>query len=226
MLVAKKDEPETPAVTPAAEEELMEEPETTPAPRSSGITVYGPTFFPALSRVPKRTLAVAGIAILCLILTAAVLIGLVHLPSPSFLQDIGTPTGTTPAIVAPDPSDATTRTTPQGVAPASPSLVPGPTQVLPESYRIWLQADRDPITSMVTVIYNGGKGQRAVREIQVRLTRSDGQVLTQVFRPLTTGEGAELQGTKYTDRLEVNITYNNGDSFTVIDRIFPYKQRN
>ncbi|NLD57994.1 MAG: hypothetical protein GX651_07670, partial [Methanomicrobiales archaeon] len=88
------------------------------------------------------------------------------------------------------------------------------------------QADRDPITHIVTVIYNGGKGERAVHNVTVRLTRSDGRVLQETFRPVTIGEGVEMQGTKYADRLEVIVTYNSGDTMTVIDRIFPYHERN
>jgi secreted protein with Ig-like and vWFA domain len=114
----------------------------------------------------------------------------------------------------------------QGHSSSTPQFLIGPTQVPPERDRIWLQEERDPITQNVTVTYQGGKGGMAVREVLVRLTRSDGQVLVQTFRPQTVGEGAVLQGTRYADRLEVVVMYNNGESYTVIDRIFPYKERN
>lgn len=108
----------------------------------------------------------------------------------------------------------------------SASLIPGPTRVVPDSLRIWLQADRDPVTHRVSVRYDGGKGQRAVREVTARLTRSDGGVRTGSFRPLVIGEGVILEGTQYTDRLEVTIIYNSGETYTVIDKLFEHKVRN
>jgi hypothetical protein len=199
-----------------------EENDTAPEPFPAGIPASAANIWPALPRVSKTVLAIAGIGILCLILASVVLTGLVHLPVLSFMKAGNMLSGPLPAALTPQPLDSPSATE---ETPGALSLVPGPTQVPPESYRIWLQEERSPITSMVTVIYNGGKGQLAVREVQVRLIRSDGQVLTQAFRPLTAGEGVELQGTKFTDRLQVNITYNNGDTYTVIDRVFPYKQR-
>jgi len=181
---------------------------------------------PARFRVPGRILAVAGIGIIILILALAFLTGFVHPSLPPIHLTRVAPSGLSPETQVPEPSAAETVTSVPEQTPASLSLVPGTTQIPPESNRIWLHAERDPISNMVTVIYDGGKGQRAVRNILVRLTRSDGQVLTQTFRPLVVGEGAELQGTKYDDRLEVIITYNSGDSYTVIDKIFIYKQRN
>ena len=180
-------------------------------------------FFPALPRSSKMFLAIVCIGFLCLIVAGTVLTGLLHLPVLPGMKDGTIQSGPLPVKLNPEMAAL-----PEGTeaTPDPPSFVPGPTQVPPQSYQIWLQEERSPITSIVTVIYNGGKGQRAVREIAVRLTRSDGQVLTQTFRPLTVGEGASLQGTRFTDRLQVNVTYNNGDIYTVVDRIFAYKQRN
>jgi hypothetical protein len=111
-------------------------------------------------------------------------------------------------------------------APLVPALAPGPTLVPPESLLVWIQAERDPITNNVTVLFEGGKGQRGVRMIEARLTRSDGNVLVQTFKPTTMGEGAVIQGTKFSDRLQVIVFYNNGDQYTIIDKIFAYKGRN
>jgi hypothetical protein len=147
-------------------------------------------------------------------------------------------------LAGPDPSSgkmatgsAGTTVTPGGVTDqngimvhngtgALPSLLPLPTRVVPESMRIWFQAERDPITNSVTVLFDGGKGQLAVHEVQVRLTRSDGQVLTGSFRPLVIGEGISLAGTRYTDRLEVIVVYNSGETYPVIDKNFFHKERN
>ncbi|NMB80010.1 MAG: hypothetical protein GYA23_13060 [Methanomicrobiales archaeon] len=190
---------------------------TTPAERL-------PTIRNLPKKLPKKTLLLSGIIILFLLVAAAVLSGFIHLSLPAFHHTPGgkiIPVPVTQPTEMPESGEHSAKTT-----STIPSLVPGPTQVPPESGLIWLQAERDPITNIVSVIFNGGKGQRAVREVQVRLTRSDGQVLERTFKPLTVGEGATLQGTKFTDRLEVNVTYNNGEAYTVIDKLFEYKQRN
>lgn len=170
----------------------------------------------------RKTVVVASLVVIGLIIGLIFLSGLIHISPPSLQKGFSKTVTPAPAVSV---TIAEETFVPEQ-AVASPSFVPGPTQVPPESYLIWLQAEREPITNMVTVIFNGGKGQRAVRDVQVRLTRSDGQVLTQVFKPLTVGEGAALQGTKYTDRLEVIVTYNNGNVYKVIDQVFAYKQRN
>ena len=226
MLALEKDEPKTPANPEEPEEKGRNETGITPATDHNDTPEPGILHLPARRRIPTRTLALAIIAILCLILGAAVLTGLVNGPAPGSARALATPPVT--PVVTQSPADAAaTPMTPAGEREAdTQSFVTRPTQVPPESYRIWLQAERDPITNLVTVIYNGGKGQRAVREVSVRLTRSDGEVLEEIFKPLVVGEGVELQGTKYADRLEVNVTYNTEEMYTVIDRIFPYKQRN
>lgn len=172
----------------------------------------------------RKILAAAGLVVLGIILASIFLISILHVSPQSFLKGFCPPA--IPPAQSGDPDPVGTETPPAAEAPAGPSLVPGPTQVPPESLLIWLQAERDPVTNMVTVLFEGGKGQRGVREIRVRLTRSDGQVLTRTFKPLTVGEGAALPGTKYTDRLEVTVSYNNGEEYTVIDKIFEYKVRN
>lgn len=176
---------------------------------------------PKVSRTP---LVIAGVVILGILLVLAVLAGYVHVSLPSSLPGFTHPAGQVTTPGAPGPSDLTTPSSQPMVT--IPTFVPGPTRVPPESLLIWLQEERDPITNMVTVIFNGGKGQRGTREIQVRLTRSDGQVITRTFKPVMVGEGVSIQGTKFTDHLEVVVSYNNGENYTIIDRVFDYKMRN
>jgi hypothetical protein len=205
-------------------QEPEEEPGTTPELPMPDIPETGNAAQSPGTGVSRKTMIVAGIVVIGLIIVLAFMTGFMHISPPSLQKGFSktvTPVQTVSVAV---PGETMVSLTEQAVT--SSTLVPGPTQVPPESYLIWLQAEREPITNMVTVIFNGGKGQRAVRDVQVRLTRSDGQVLTQVFKPLTVGEGAALQGTKFTDRLEVTVTYNNGNVYKVIDQVFAYKQRN
>lgn len=105
------------------------------------------------------------------------------------------------------------------------SFVPGPVELPPEEMRIYLRVERDPRSYVVSVLYEGGKGQYGVRDILVRLTRSDGKVLTATFRPDQIGSGVELQGTEKTDRVEVTTRYNNGNEYKNVDQVFEYKVR-
>jgi hypothetical protein len=177
-------------------------------------------------RGPGKTLLTGGIIIAGMFIIAAFMTGSLHLPSSPALKLSPGTVASDPHREAPVPETTDTTTPAAGLTVAAPSIIPGPTKVPPESLRIWFQAERDPVTNIVSVIFAGGKGQIGVRDILVRLTRADGQVLTETFRPLTNGEGVSLPGTKYTDRLEVIVTYNNGGVYSVIDKVFEYKMRN
>lgn len=178
---------------------------------------------PALQGKNIRLIAI----IFVLIIAGAALIstGILSLPfasSPETLPASDTSIATTaPARVAATIVTPAATETPVPVA----SLVPGPTQTLPAHLDIVLQEERDPRTRMISVEYMGGKGQYGVREIFVRLTRSDGEVLTGSFKPIQVGSSIELQGTEQVDRLEVIVRYNSGEEYTVIDRVFEYKIR-
>jgi len=105
------------------------------------------------------------------------------------------------------------------------SFVPGPVEQPSENLRITLQVERDPRSFIVSVMYMGGKGQYGVRDIFVRLTRSDGTVLEETFRPVQIGSHVDLQGTQKTDRVEVIVRYHTGAEYKVIDQVFEYKIR-
>lgn len=235
----KKDEFVHPSMLveePAAERKTLVDPEPESAPVNLETVISEPVHAdsslppekkPARLQIPRgfrKGYFAAGLVVLIIILAVFFVAPVFHVTPLSFFTGSSHPSEQSPPAEetgsSPDMVPSAEATSP------GPSLVPGPTQVPPESLQIWLRAERDPVTNKVTVLFDGGKGQRGVREIQVRLTRSDGQVLTRAFRPLTVGEGVILQGTKYTDRLEVSIPYNNGNEYTVIDRIFEYKQRN
>ncbi len=172
------------------------------------------------------------IAVVVVLVAAAALIsaGVLHIPVfpessggnnplPTVPADTTTPV---PAETTPVPVTELTEipVTTNGVV----SLVPGPTQVPPDNLLVYFQAERDPLTKIVSVLYMGGKGQHGVQDVFVRLTRSDGQVLTGTFKPEQVGSGVELQGTEKADRVEVIVHYYTGDEYTVIDQVFEYQK--
>jgi len=175
---------------------------------------------------------IAAVLILLLIIAGAALSFSGHFSLPRFSSATGfaaptVPVTGTPVIeVTATATRAPVATTNSAEATTENiSLVPGPTRTPTDNLAITLQAERDPQTKMVSVQYMGGKGQMGVREIFVRLTRSDGQVLTGSFKPVQVGSGVELQGTEQVDRLVVIVRYYTGDEYTVIDKIFEYKIR-
>ena len=122
--------------------------------------------------IPQQTLAIAGILVLALLGAAVYFVVLPMITGPATTsQNQQAPTGTT------SPSSSANPVTPAGASQASTvSLTPGPTQVPPSNRVIVLDAERDPITSIVSVTFRGGEGQYGVSQIMVTLTRSDGSV--------------------------------------------------
>ncbi|MFA6332227.1 MAG: zinc ribbon domain-containing protein [Methanoregula sp.] len=178
----------------------------------------------------KKTVLIAGIVI---IIVGALLIfsGILHSIPPGTSVDTSTPADSgvenpepeatvTPVTITTNESDAIAVTTTETY-----SLVPGPTQVPPDTFMVYFTAERDPRSKIVSVQYMGGKGQYGVRDVFVRLTRSDGEVLTGTFKPTQAGSGVEFQGTEKVDRIEVIARYHTGAEYTIIDKIFEYKIR-
>lgn len=212
-------------------EEKPESPPVRKIPVSPAKTTIPPGRSHGLAaRLTQGTGMIAIISVL--IIAGAVLIfsGILSLPVISS-QPVSSPP-VIPAPVVPETTSLSVRVAAATVTPAasetrtgSISLVPGPTQTLPAHLDIVLQTERDPRTRMISVEYMGGKGQYGVREIFVRLTRSDGEVLTGSFKPIQIGSRIELQGTEQMDRLEVVTRHYSGEEYTVIDRVFEYKVR-
>lgn len=177
----------------------------------------------------KKGVAVA-VVIVIIAIALLVLSGAVQIFPASSL-----PAGTAVTVTTlptPEPVVPETTAVPDAVSTSVPvttaevvSFEPGPTDVPPDSLLVYFEVKRDPISKMVSVQYKGGKGQRGVREVFVRLTRSDGEVLTGTFRPLQVDSGIELQGTEKLDRVEVITRYYSGEEFKLVDQVFEYKIR-
>jgi len=172
--------------------------------------------------IPAMTLAIIGIVILIvLILGAYVVVPMLSGTGPS--QKTG---DSIAGLVI--PTDPTTQQASSQLGRSTPvtgTLTPGPTDIVPSALAVNFQAERDPISGIVTVTFTGGAGQNGVREVVSRLTRSDGQIITKTFTLTQMGKSETLQGTKMTDRIEVIVYYYNGDQYTVLDQTFEYKKR-
>jgi hypothetical protein len=229
MMIPEPDQ-SGPMVDPAAPDQELLSKKNEPAP-SAVKTVPGASgkrmFLPSgVDR--KKGAVIAGVIILIAVAVLA-FAGVLHIPAgplsggdtvqQAAAMETPTPfipeTTPVPAVESPNIAETNAETI---------SLVPGPTQVPPDNLLVYFQVERDPLTRIVSVQYMGGKGQMGVRDVFVRLTRSDGQVLTETFKPAQVGSGVELQGTEKEDRVEVIVHYFTGDEYKVIDQVFEYKK--
>jgi hypothetical protein len=111
-------------------------------------------------------------------------------------------------------------------APTTPasgvSLVPGPTQTMPQGREVTVQVNRDPLDPTITVIFSGGAGMFQVSELNIRVTRSDGQVRTDKMIKPGMQEERRIEGTKGKDRVEVSVSLVSGETFKIYDRIVEF----
>ncbi|MDD4137859.1 MAG: zinc ribbon domain-containing protein [Methanoregula sp.] len=228
MMIPEPDHP-GPAVEPDVPEQEAPPKRDAPVPPSAVTTLPSSGRRMRIpSGIGRRKSAVIAGVIIIIVIAALVFFGIVHIPVTL------SPGGNTvqPATEMPTPEVTKAPPAPDAAAAFVPvttaeviSLIPGPTQVPPDNFLVYFEVQRDPISKNVTVQYKGGKGQMGVRDVFVRLTRSDGQVLTGSFKPVQVDSGISLLGTEKVDRVEVIVNYHTGDSYTVIDKIFEYKIR-
>lgn len=123
--------------------------------------------------------------------------------------------GTTPA---PGSSGA-----PSGVTGAG-SLVPSPTDVIPDYNMVIINVGEKDYLGSIPVIFQGGMGQIHVTKITATIYRSDG---TQDTGMIGTKKGDEidLMGTKQTDRVVVFVSMDNGQTYKTNDVTSPYRTR-
>ena len=94
-----------------------------------------------------------------------------------------------------------------------------PVQTLPSAQQIYLDLAKDRVYSDITLTYNGGGGEMFTNSIEMRVTRSDGQVIDQFMnngaKPKR-GDTLVIRGTRGSDRCEVYVT-SAGIRYKVID---------
>lgn len=199
---------EKPAPAPAAVKEPPKPEKVKEVPKETG----------PKKPMPQTTMIIAGIIVLAL-LGAIVYFVVLPMMSGSGTMPHG-PSGQTPVPTGAAGPSATSAT-----GSGTVSLTAGPTQVLPKNRGLIIDIERDAISSIITVTFQGGEGQYGVRELVVTLTRSDGTVERKSFKPEYRGIFITLQGTEKTDRVEVTANFYNGESYKVVDQIFEYKKR-
>jgi hypothetical protein len=137
---------------------------------------------------------------------------------------IGGCTSKTPTV---PPTTVPVTTTSQVPTPAETpacSLVPGPTQNVPEYESVDVTVERNSITADPTIstVFNGGQGLGMVQLMNVTVIRSDCITENDARDYPVMGETVTLMGTTKTDRVIVVMTMTSGDQYTIIDGLYPF----
>lgn len=113
---------------------------------------------------------------------------------------------------------------PPSQAPAC-SLVPGPTQNVPEYESVDVTVERNSITADPTIsaVFNGGQGLGMVQLMNVTVIRSDCITENDARKNPGMGETVTLMGTTNNDRVIVVMTMTSGDQYTIIDGLYPFR---
>ncbi len=137
-----------------------------------------------------------------------------------------------PATPTPTAVETLATEVPTAVPTTPLSLTPGPTQTLPEIWSLEIQAqgNGEAINPLITVSCQGGKGLNFIQQIDVKVTRSDGVVKTDVIsKPLYKGKEVSLPITSQmgnVNRVEVWATTPQGDKVKIFDDYVPFRTYN
>jgi hypothetical protein len=163
----------------------------------------------------KKVIACSLILIIALILSAGC----------SVLSPKPEPTPVPTTIVTTEPTTIVTTATPTATPTAS--TIPGPTRALPDQWPLSISVEKaGTYSETIMTHFDGGKGMSAVLKLTSTVTRPDGTVTTKSIDRPRMGDVIEIEGTGGTDRVEVTVLMNSGESFKVIDQQVRYKTRN
>jgi PBP1b-binding outer membrane lipoprotein LpoB len=109
-----------------------------------------------------------------------------------------------------------------GTGSPSLTLTTEPTNVVPEYNLVVVDVGVKDYLGNIEVIYQGGMGQIHVKKITTKITRADGKTQT-VLLENKKGSTVELEGTKQTDRVEVWVSMDNGQTYKINDVLRDYR---
>lgn len=101
------------------------------------------------------------------------------------------------------------------------SLTPGPTQAAPPGKEVVFGIEPgypSRYTHDLTITFNGGKGQEFVTGIDLRVTKSTGEVIAQKMQPIK-GDNVILKNAQGENRVEITVAFVTGGSYKVTDEI-------
>jgi hypothetical protein len=119
------------------------------------------------------------------------------------------------------------------VSPAETTALPtvalppttAPVEFLPPGMEVTVLVEPKSSAGVVTINFIGGAGRGQIKEIQARLTGSDGTMKTGSLDPHTISPQIVLQGTRGTDQLEVFALMYSGKIYKILDKNVPFVRR-
>lgn len=130
-------------------------------------------------------------------------------------------------VATPTPSPLMTPSPTLTEIPVSP-LLPQPTDVIPPFQQVAIQITKNTVATdpWVSVLFAGGSGQSFASMMTATIIRVDGTSETASVRSPEIGSNLLLSGSTRTDRVIVNITYTDGNTYTVKDELVPFQSPN
>jgi len=131
-------------------------------------------------------------------------------------------TGTPASPAATTPSSGTPAGSGTTPAPSGVILTTVPTDIVPSYNQVTIDVGVKDYLGNIEVIYQGGMGQIHVKKISAKITRADGKTQT-VLLDNKKGFTVELEGTKQTDRVEIWVDMDNGQTYKTTDVLREYR---
>jgi hypothetical protein len=127
-------------------------------------------------------------------------------------------------IVTP-PANVTLTPTPTEVAINLSDLKPKPTDVVPPFQQVAIQITKNTVATdpWVSVLFAGGSGQSYVTVMNTTIIRFDGIIETKSASYPAVNTNIFLNGTTRTDRVIVNVSYTDGNTYTVKDELVGFQ---
>jgi hypothetical protein len=127
--------------------------------------------------------------------------------------------------IATPPATPTPTPAPTAVPIPLPDLQPEPTSIIPPYQQIALQLTKNTVATdpWVSVLFAGGSGQSYVTVMSATIIRFDGVTETKSATYPAIGTNLLLNGTTRNDRVIVNVTYTDGQTYTVKDELVPFQ---
>jgi len=96
------------------------------------------------------------------------------------------------------------------------SIFDNPVQIPPDGLDVSISVRKDPVSDMITVTFNGGKGQQMLKSTDIRFESSNG-TFTTIPLGINRGDEVVIQGTKGSDRIQAVAYYKDGSSYHILD---------
>lgn len=98
-------------------------------------------------------------------------------------------------------------------------LYPGPVTIPPNNLVVSVDVQKEPIYRVITATFRGGHGQSLVSRIDLNAILGNGEPVSKQIAS-NIGATAEIQGTDGVDRIQIVVSYKNGETYKIYEKTF------